>query len=388
MSDYSVLVVGPRRGLIEVLRSRRIPYAVWQERPSRSWRDAQRVVVAPLWQSKARIKSQLQQEFDSDCYTHVIAGTETAVVAASVARRFFKARLSRITTVVRCRDKLVMKRYLMKYGIPMTPFLAESRQWTPSEVFDRLGGPVVRKARKSSGGKGITVIDRPRDLHLNGRGRHILEAFVAAPEASVESFVQDYEIRFTNLTYYAEKGHVNYVPGVLTPAVTEAILSLNRRVIQALKIQWGMTHLEVYLTKKGPLFGEIALRPPGGYIMNALTYAYGFNPWAALVAMELNEPFDFPSGLLKYAAVDVFHPGCGTVARIQGEASIRGHDCTCEFRVKVKPGDRVYERDGVGQDTGYLIHASDSPEARDRLQTLFRQHLTFEMEEARRVKDR
>ena len=35
----------------------------------------------------------------------------------------------------------------------------------------------------------------------------------------------------------------------------------------------------------GLLFGEIALRPPGGYIMNAMHHAYGFDPWAAFVAM-------------------------------------------------------------------------------------------------------
>jgi hypothetical protein len=268
----------------------------------------------------------------------------------------------------------------------MTPFLAESRQLTPSEVFDRLGSPAVRKIRKSSGGRGFEIILAPEDLCLHARGRHILEAYVNAPEASVESFVQDHQIRFSNITYYAEKGHVNYVPGVLTPALTEAVLALNRRVIQALKITWGMTHLEVYLTEKGPLFGEIALRAPGGYIMNALTYAYGFNPWAALVATELGEAFEFPGRLLKYTAVDVFHPGHGTVARVQGEAFVRQHGSTCEFRIKVKSGDFIDPRDSVGQDTGYLIHASDSPEARDRLQTLFRQRFAFEMEESRRIK--
>lgn len=388
MTRYCVLVIGPRRGLIEVLRARKIPYAVWQEKQSRLWHDADRVVTAPLWHSRTKIKWQLQQAFVSDRFTHVIAGTETAVVAASVARRFFKARLSRTTTVTRCRDKLVMKRYLMRYGIPMTPFMAESRQLTPSEVFERLGSPVVRKVRNSSGGKGLEWVHQPDDLRLNRRGQHILEAYVNAPEASVESFVQDHEIRFTNLTYYAEKGHVNYVPGVLPQAMTESILALNQRVIQALKITWGMTHLEVYLTPNGPLFGEIALRPPGGYIMNALNYAYGFNPWEALLAMELGESFEFPKSLLKYTAVDVFHPGHGTVIQIQGEDLVRQHGSTCEFRVKVKPGDSIDPRDGVGKDTGYVIHASDTPDARNQLQACFRQYLTFEMAQIQRLKDR
>jgi hypothetical protein len=32
MADYRVLVIGPRRGLIDVLRQRDIPFSVWQEK--------------------------------------------------------------------------------------------------------------------------------------------------------------------------------------------------------------------------------------------------------------------------------------------------------------------------------------------------------------------
>jgi biotin carboxylase len=238
---------------------------------------------------------------------------------------------------------------------------------------------VVKKSRKSSGGKTLQIIHRESDLLLQHGNRNILEKFVSAPEASIESFINNGSIRFTNITGYHEKGVVNFVPAAFDTALTAAIQSLNRRIIEALKIRWGITHLEVYLTQKGLLFGEIALRPPGGYIMNALRHAWGFDPWAAFVAMELDEPFDFPDSPRAYTAVEVFHPGAGQVTAIKGEALLREHPATREFHLKVSPGDLIRPRLGLGQDTGHLLHASDSPAARLELQNTFRQQFAIEV---------
>jgi hypothetical protein len=167
------------------------------------------------------------------------------------------------------------------------------------------------------------------------------------------------------------------VPAVFAATLTTAIEALNRRVIGALKIKWGIAHLEVYLTQKGLLFGEIALRPPGGYIMNAIRHAWCFDPWAAFVAMELDEPFVFPESPLAYTVVEVLHPGAGTVISITGESEVRKHPATREFRLKVVPGEQVRARAGVGQDTGHLLYASDTPAARLQLHETFRQQFAI-----------
>ncbi|MGB5638871.1 MAG: hypothetical protein WBM63_07110, partial [Sedimenticolaceae bacterium] len=203
--------------------------------------------------------------------------------------------------------------------------------------------------------------------------------YVSAPEASIESFVNDSRIHFTNTTRYLEKGHVNLVPSAFDDALQESLLALNRRVIGALKIDWGITHLEVYLADDGLLFGEIALRPPGGYIMGAMKYAYEFDPWAAWVAMELDEGFDFPDRVSAYSCVDIFHPGAGQVVAIQGDDLVRQHPGTREFRLKVQPGDKTSTRQGAGQDIGHLLHTSASPAARLDLHGHFRRHFNIEL---------
>ena len=90
-----------------------------------------------------------------------------------------------------------------------------------------------------------------------------------------------------NVTEYHRIGHCNLVPAHYSEKELELIHELNRRVIKALKIKWGMTHLEYYLTDEGILFGEVALRPPGGHIMDCMSIAYDVNIWDHFIDVEL-----------------------------------------------------------------------------------------------------
>jgi hypothetical protein len=379
MKDYRVLVIGPRRGLIDELRERRIPFSVWQERSLFNASAPEKSVTAPLWNSAEKIREQIRRSFSGQRFTHVIAGTESSVLAAAVARRQLGARLSSTATGTRCRDKLHMKQYLAGFGIPMTRFLADAPTLSGTQVFAELGAPVVRKFRKSTGGRGLQFIARPEDFVPSRQGLCILERFIDAPEASVESFIDKGKIQFTNITSYHRKAHCNFVPAVLDESISNTLIALNERVISALGIVWGMTHLEVYLTTRGPLFGEIALRPPGGYIMNAISHAWDFNPWAAFVAMELGEPFQFPDRPSAYAAAEVIYPGEGRVVAVHGKSRILDEQGIREFRLKLKVGETLQARTGLGQDTGYIVHASATPEERLSLHELIERELRIEL---------
>lgn len=379
MNNYRVLLIGPRRAIINALRSKRVPFSIWQESAAYSIDDAQKIITAPLFNSTKKLKHIINDSFAGEHYTHVIAGTEAAVYPAAVARRIVGARMSPTTTALRCRDKLAMKEYLSDFSIPMTRFMAESSVSKPSQAFEYLGAPLVRKRRKLSGGRSFELFARESDLVLQYNGRNILEKFISAPEASIESFINNGEIKFVNTTSYLEKGHVNLVPSALDETLQKSMLLLNKRVIKALKINWGITHLEVYLAGSGLLFGEIALRPPGGYIMNAIWHAYRFNPWEAFVAMELNEDFDFPDSPVAYSCVEVLHPGVGQVVSIHGEEMLKNHKDVKEFRLKMKTGDTISKREGSGQDIGYLLYTGNSPAERLALYDFFKKNFAIEV---------
>jgi biotin carboxylase len=135
-----------------------------------------------------------------------------------------------------------MKEYLFEHGIPMTPFLPGHAPLDAGEIVARLGLPLVAKLRSRSGGRGLEIIRDVAALAPVTRRRFILERFVDAPEVSVESFVSGGEIRFTSTTEYASKTRVNVVPARLDESTRASLLEINRHVIRALRISWGMTH--------------------------------------------------------------------------------------------------------------------------------------------------
>jgi len=349
-----VLVVGPRKDLCDALAEGRIPHVLWADAP-RPRRSAERVHVAPIAAGKSSARREVEALAVHGPFTHVIAGTEAAVVPAAVARRALGARLSAHTTVLRCHDKLRMKAHLRARGIPMAPFVSPPEAADPAEVVENLGLPIVLKPRALSGGREIEIVRDPTVLRTKRLRGRLLESWVDAPEVSIESFVNGGRILFENITEYARKAHVNVVPAGLDDATRAAALELNRRVIRALRIQWGMTHLEMYLPAEGPLFGEIALRPPGGYIMDLLGLAWGFDAWRAFVAVELDRAFTFPEARRAHAAALVLHPGAGTVAAVRGLAEVRRRPEVVEARIRVRPGDRVTPRAGVAENVGHVL---------------------------------
>jgi hypothetical protein len=348
-------VVGERRGLCDALRRLGVDFAVWND-PARRVNRAQFVHGAALHASQTRARDEATGILERHGpFTHVIAGTEAAVLPAAVARRVLGARKSSHTTIMRCRDKLLMKRHLADRGVPMTAFVDAAVELTPREVLDELGHKVVVKDRTSSGGRGIAVVEDEQALGAERRRGRIAERFVNAPEVSVESYVNRHEILFENVTEYVRKGSVNLVPGRLAGDALDAVLALNRKVIEELRIDWGITHAEMYLTEDGPLFGEIALRPPGGYIMELIETAWRFPVWDAFVAVELDLPMVFPTAPRRAAMAAILHPGAGRIASIDGVEAVRADRRVARLKLKAAAGDEIHERAGVGEDIGYVL---------------------------------
>ncbi len=348
-----VVVVGYRRGLCAALERLGVPFALWHP-ARRAKASAVAHCVSQIGRSPRRVREAAERLAPGGPFTHVIAGTESAVVPAAMLRRPLGARRTPVARVLRCHDKLRMKRHLAGHGIPMTEFRGGGEA-TAEQLLAELGSPVVVKARTSSGGRGIAFARDPETLRAIPRRGRYYEKFVAGEEASVESFVHRGRIGFTNVTRYLAKGHVNLLPWHPAPEAEAELLDLNQRVIEALRIEWGMTHLEVFLTDGGLLFGEIALRPPGGYIMDLLDLAYGGDAWGALVAVELDRQPAFPGPTRAACAAIVLHPGASTVHAVRGLDAVRRHPCVVDARIKVRPGDEIAPRAGVGQDVGRVL---------------------------------
>ncbi len=351
-----VLIMGHRLPLARCLEKLQIPYIVWTEKPVLNKLSAIQSVIKDFPVSREEVINTLN---DGSKITHVIAAIEKSVIPASNIRLWFKLKRNPHNLILKCTDKYRMKSYLLDKNIPMTDFCSIGKH-SNEDVINKLGWPVVLKPKLSSGGRGIMFLSSEEELNTYKSRDYYYEKAINGKEGSIESFIVDKEIVFSNITEYFKKGSCNKVPARYSEIVKAKIIKLNREVISALNIRWGMTHLEYYIVEDDIFFGEVALRPPGGYIMEALAMVYNFDAWELFIKVELDILKDEEFQQKNFGASIVVHPPGGLVTKIEGEEEIRKLVSLKEFKLNLKVGDLIGKRESVGQSYGHAFFCHES----------------------------
>lgn len=288
----------------------------------------------------------------------VLGLTERAVLPAAHLRRALGIRGAArddVTAAIRATDKAAMKRAARACGISTAEWLEGDDGPTRDEMVERLGLPVVVKPRAGSGTRGTRMVPRAEDLPDRLPPGWLAESWTDGTEMSVESLVQDGVAIFTNFTEYFRPGWANILPQVVEPHLRAALLRVNEATLSAIGVRRGMTHLEVFLTARGIVLGEMAWRPPGGHILELIRLAYGFDPWEALLRTELGETPTLPHEARRTAGTWLWHPGAGRVRAVRGVAEAREMPGVRSVVMTARPGKVLTERLGVGQEAGHVI---------------------------------
>lgn len=351
----SVLLLGARRGALAA--AARLGLAAWvvaDELPPGS--SPVRGLARPLAPDADAV-------FEAGCeligrarptIEAVVALTEAAVVPAARLRECFGLPGHTLEVALHCTDKRRMKAVAAAAGIPITPWRALEGNLEAEALVEELGLPLVLKLARSSGSRGQVVA---RDLDAVRAAlpqAELAERHIEAREMSIELLLDAGRSIFTNPTEYLVPLHASLVAATPEPATWNAVRDLTARVARAFGLERGIAHLELYLTPQGPLFGELAARPPGGRLMPMLRRAYGFDPWEALLALELGRPIATPQTQRRCVGAWMLHPGAGRVRRIEGLEAARAVPGVRRVVVRVVPGARIAPRLGSGQDIGYI----------------------------------
>lgn len=299
-------------------------------------------------------------------YGAVLAAAEGTVAPAARLRTKLGLPGLTPTTAARCTDKALMKVAVREAGLRCADWVvAAGPEPGAAALIHRLGLPLVVKDRVGSGGRGTRVVHRPDEVPETLANGRMAEAFVAGREISVEAFVHRGRVVWSNCTEYVEPRAVNLLPA--PPDGEAAVMEVVARAVEALGVERGLTHTELYLTEVGVVFGELAARPPGGYIMPAIGHAYGFDAWRAWVDCECGRPPATAHGAQRTVAVQVLHPGAGRVTEAQGVREARSLPGVVEASLRVRVGTLLAPRLGAGQEAGHLIVLGE-----DRQQALAR----------------
>ncbi|RAL25335.1 hypothetical protein DL240_03750 [Lujinxingia litoralis] len=284
----------------------------------------------------------------------IIALVEAAVVPAARLREHLGLDGLSVAVASRCHDKRLMKRALQAAEIPCARFEEVTPSTHADELVARLGLPLVLKAPDSSGGRGTRICRSPDEVSRPLSPGLMAESFIDGVEYSVESFVHRGEVLFFNVTSYLRPGWANIVPAALDAERLGEIAALNQRTLRALGITRGVTHLEFFAGDGIDSIGEVAVRPPGGALMELITDAYGFDAWQAFLEVELGRRPACNSEASSVEGVYFLHPGPGQVVRVHGVTEARALPHIKTLTCRVSPGDAIDPRQGVGQSVGRI----------------------------------
>ena len=307
------------------------------------------------WEAADRIADEIQNRFRGQKPDAVVPLIERSVLLAARIRERMDLAGTQPGKALLGHDKDAMKRFFRNAGIAVTDWQVWDEATDPAALVAELGLPLVLKARRSSGSRGLVIAKTLAEVRQHGQPGLMAERMITGKEMSVESLVGDHRALFVNQTNYLVPQWSNVVPANLPPEEGAAISRFNQAVLKALDWPTGITHAEIFLTNKGPILGEIALRPPGGQLMKLISRAYGFNAWEAYFRTALGENPSLNQNAAGFCGIWFLHPGTGVVDAVSGLEEAARIPHIAEVKCKLKPGDLISPRLGTGQTRGYLL---------------------------------
>ena len=275
----------------------------------------------------------------------ILANWEPLVITAARLREMFGMPGMSVDTVRGFRDKQLMKERVAAAGVRV-PRSARARSLAEVRTaLEVTGYPAIVKPISGAGSADTYRIDSERELdNVAPLLRHV-------DEVSVEEFITGDELTYDTVCIGGKPVYesvTQYIPNALEMRSQEWVspimlsvrdlsqphiqsgIALGRRVLDALRMGDGMTHMEWFRKPDGEVvFGEIACRPGGAKVVDLMNYTGDidlFREWARAVCWNAFKA----SRERKYNVGIVFK-------RAQGQGRISGIAGLSEFYQRFRP---------------------------------------------------
>jgi biotin carboxylase len=265
----------------------------------------------------------------------VLANWEPLVILAARMRERWGLPGMSVDTVNGFRDKQLMKERVRAAGLRVPRSRRVVTETETRAAAEEIGYPLILKPIAGAGSADTYRVDAASELDAT------LLKMRGVREASCEEYIDGEEFTFDTVSINGIPAFENvaaYLPKPIEARSVEWIspviitvrdmqqpklaagLALGRRVLGALGMGDGFTHMEWYLTSKGEaVFGEIGCRPGGACLVDQMNYTCDidlFREWARVACWGRFQA----DTTRKYNAAIVFKRalGQGRITRIEG----------------------------------------------------------------------
>lgn len=265
------------------------------------------------------------------------------------------------------RDKYVMNDVVAQAGLPAVRQLLVTDEQQVTDWHREIGGRVVLKPTDSAAGDNVSYCDTPEQARLAYRKilgsdnvyvsrteRVVAQEYLVGTEYMVNSVSSDGRHHTCDIWRTARIA-VNGTLDICTVAqlepcagpVQDRLVDYAHRVLDALDIRWGPTHLEVKLTPRGPVLIEVGNRLCGGEFPRFVREAVGESQYEWTVdayvrpdrfADRYAQPYEIRRHL---ASVALVSPVGGTFRGLRHRAAIERLESFRDLELFLRPGDRL-----------------------------------------------
>ncbi|MBS2014363.1 MAG: ATP-grasp domain-containing protein [Deltaproteobacteria bacterium] len=265
----------------------------------------------------------------------VLANWEPLVILAARLRERWGMPGMSADTVRGFRDKQLMKERVAAAGLRVPRSRRVTTESETRAAAEEIGYPLVIKPIAGAGSADTHKVSSAAELDA------VLPKMRGVAVASCEEYVDGEEFTFDTVCIGGKPAYENvaqYLPKPLEMRTLEWVspviitvrdmqqaklaggIELGRKVLGALGMGDGFTHMEWFLTPKGEaVFGEIGCRPGGAHIVDQMNYTNDidlFREWARVAcwgSFEAISPRKYNVGIVFKRAV-----GQGRITRIEG----------------------------------------------------------------------
>lgn len=270
-----------------------------RELPNKS--VAKEIHLVELRQSEAYISaltSVINSRYPID---YIVSVSEQDLLPAAAARTHLKLPGLDLETAQLFRNKLLMKSKLA--GKVDMPDHTSNLSLENLRSFFRKHGKIIVKPHSGYGSQDCYVVNREEEIAsvLEGIGdksaEYFSEQFVDLPIYHFDALVRNGAVLFSSLGTYSHPP-LQYIGSEwLVSVISNEESDLYRAALDMLKaitrefgVEDGVFHLEFFASKSEVYFGEIAIRPGGGGITDAIHRAWGVHLYEEHVRLQLQLP--------------------------------------------------------------------------------------------------
>ena len=234
-------------------------------------------------------------------------------------------------TAVKATDKYDMIKAFKEHNVPSPWFFVVDTMKELKEHEIDVTFPCIIKPTDNAGSHGVAkvysfqeLLDNYEYAHSCSRhGKVIVEEYLDGPEVSVEVMVVNGIVNILQITdkitteapHFVEMGHTQ--PSRLPAATQEAIRNVAVSACSAIGIGKGPAHVEMKVTKRGPVMIELGARMGGDNITTHLVpLSTGIDMVGSTIKVALGEEPDIIPTLHCGAAIRYFEVPFGTIKSI------------------------------------------------------------------------